>query len=248
MTGHPATMAGTDFAGERPAVETPWRVPVTWASVTLGCRWPSPASALRGAVASALGPGAHVDFHGHLEDGTTRQAPACVYYRVVDRRPVVWMYGPRALDHAATVARLTHLLDPAAGGVPIDSADLDSGVVDVGLEKTDWHRLEVRGYYPAQVTEFRRPRGVDDLALAAWATGALQGSIGRWLGSVGIEVRSHRPVVVHIADLRPRRVAWRGRHTRFGFDARFVTNAVLPAGLGLGQHVSEGFGEVRPWR
>lgn len=248
MTGHPALPVGTTLDGERSEAAAPFRATVSWARVDLEADWPAPASALRGAVVAALGgPDAHVDFHGHLGDGTNRQAPACVLYRVHYRRPSVWLYGPRAHDHARLVGVVDHLRDPAAGGVPVTGASMSMGTTDVGVDKDGWHRYSVEGYFPSEVAYARRPRGRPSPEQDAWATGCLVSSCTRWLGQFGIEPQPQRPLVVHVVHVRHHRVEWRGRKeaVRWGFSARFVSNAILPDGVGLGQHVSEGWGEVR---
>lgn len=244
----PAIAIGTSLDGERVAVEVPWRARVEYGEVVLGCRWPADATALRGAICTALGPSAHVDLHGHLPDGTTRQARATVCYRVRDGQPVVWAYGPRAHDHLATVARIAALRTPASRVVEIEDASLSLEALAVGLHKELWYRYEfATPYYPSSVADARKPRGHRH-GLAAWAGAAVASSIRMVFGDLGLATEAHRPVHVQIDDLRIDRARWRDRETRHGFRARLTTNAILPPGIGLGQHVAEGFGEVRPCR
>lgn len=247
--GLPASPQGTALDGGRVAAPAPWRVAVPWARVVLGCDWPSPASALRGAVVGALGGvDAHIDFHSHLSDGTTRQQSPPVLYRVRDRRPEVFLYGPRAHEHALSVARIDHLLDPARGGVPVDGVEIVSGSTEVGVCKDGWRRYELASnYFPSGVACARRPKEASH-EQDAWAAGALGSSLRLWLEAQGITPPPHRPVVVHLVGVDHERVTWRDRREamRWGFRARFVSNAIVPDGIGLGQHVSEGWGEV--WR
>lgn len=242
----PAIAIGTTLDGTRDEREVPWRASVEYGEVELG-RWPTSATTLRGAVVAALGPQAHVDMHNHLEDGTTRQARATVLYRVSGGRGRVWAYGPRALDHLAAVARISALRLPSGSVVRVDEARLRTRTLEVGLHKAEWYAYDLRTpYFPSEVAYQRRPRG-SDAEQAAWAGQALSSSIRLWLDDLGIVAAAHRPVHVQVTDCQTERVNWRDRKeaARFGFYATFVTNAILPDGIGLGQHVSEGFGETR---
>lgn len=239
----PATAVGTDLNGDRVEQDQPYRALVESAWVTLG-RWPSSPRALRGSVVSALGPGAHVDLHGHLGDGTTRQARATVAYRVHDGRASVWAYGPRAVDHVLEIARIRHLRCPAGDLVAVGDGDLGRTTTAVGLLKDRWRRYElVTPYWPSAVAYARRPRRAHERV--AWAGQAMASSIRLWLADVGVVTHEHRPVHVHVVDLAERIVTWRDEPQRHGFVARVVSNAILPDGIGIGQHISEGWGELR---
>lgn len=222
---------GTTLDGQRP--ET--RARVEYGEVTLACRWTFGVAALRGAVCAAV-PDAHVDFHGHLEDGTTRQTHATVLYR---EGPRVWAYGPRALDHLRAVAVVRALRLPGGGVVEVEEAELRTGTTDVGVDAKRWHRYTVTAYFPSSVAYARRPRQAGPERVA-WAGQALASSIRMWLENVGLETWPH----VQVHDLQDQPLRWREDAVR-GFSAQFVSNAILPPGVGLGQHVAEGFGECR---
>lgn len=246
----PAVAIGASLDGARVEQAEPGtRATVAHGEVVLRCRWPYGPAPLRGAVVAALGDRAHVDHHGHLGDGTTRQARATVYYRVRDGAPVVWAYGPRAGDHLAEVAALRALRLPAGEVVDVDEAALRLDSTDVGVLKDGWRRYEVAEYFPSTVAYGRRPRRPGP-ERAAWTGQCLASSVRRWLADVGVSPDVDRPVHVHVHAHDDHEVRWRDREeaVRWGFSARFVANARLPDGIGLGQHVSEGFGEVRTCR
>ena len=245
MTGRPALAMGCSEGGERLAHESPYRAPVPWAEVVFGCPWTSPVETLRGAVVRAVGGDlAHVDYHAHLPDGTTRQTRPTVLYRVGP--PRVWLYGPRAHDRLTELARVTSLLTPSGRTVPVDDLQISSGVVDCGIDVKHWHRYEsVTPYFPSQVAYVRRPREAGH-EQDAWASQVLQSSIRRFFEELEVAGGQH-PVSVHLVEVQHERCTWRSRReaTVWGFRARFLANAVLPSGFALGQHVSEGWGEVR---
>lgn len=235
-----AVAVGSAFDGAR--LEVGSRVAVPHGEVVLGCRWPFGPTSLRGAVVAAVGPSAHVDLHNHLGD-STRQARATVCYRVRDGRPVVYAYGPRALDHLRAVARLGALTLPTGELVDVEEAQLTVATTEVGLHKEAWYRYELAApYFPSTVAYGRRPR-TPGPERVAWAGQCVASSIRMLLGDLGLEVWPH----VQVVDYQQRQVRWRDRDeaVRSGFVARFVSNAILPDGIALGQHVAEGFGEVR---
>lgn len=238
MTGRPSVAIGCAIDGTRPN-----RAEVAWAEVRLDApAWGGhPASALRGAIAAHLD---HVDFHGHAPDGL-RQTRATVLYRVDPLR--VWCYGPRALDNAAAIAGLTHLRLPSGDGCPIEGATVRSGVEDCGATPKNWHRYELATpYFPAGATQQRRPTGPDlGPEHRAWAGHALASSIRAWLADNGVEPDANRPVHVQVEECRTVPAPWREGPPARAFLGRWVSNALVPDGAGLGQHVSEGWGEVR---
>ena len=244
----PTTDIGTDLDGVRDEVqECPWRRTVIHGEVELSCRWLWKTWSLRGAIVSALDD-PHVDFHGHLENGQTRHAKATIYYRVRRDRPVVYAYGPRAIDHIRTVAMINSLVAPTTEVVQMESASVQMGRIAVGIHKERWYRYElVTPYFPSSVAYARRPRGGCSPERWAWAGQALTSSIRMWLGSIGLITKRHRPVHVHLGTYDDVRVTWRDQNktVQWGFLAKFVSNAILPPGIGIGQHVAEGFGEVR---
>lgn len=244
-----------------PAVETPWRVTVPHGEATIRLDGPFSASgtSLRGAIPAALfgsdhkGKLEHVDWHQHVAGGETRKTVPPIMYRVDSRgTPRVFAWGRYAHEHLTFLAReLRSLRLPNEEVRGVEAVELRIEQTDVGLHKEAWFEYELRTpYFPSRVVWARRPRRRGE-ARKAWAGQALASSIRMWLAEVGIEPGAHRPVHVHLTRYQDRDVAWRGggsgdaRDVRYGFEARFVTNAILPDGLGLGQHRSEGFGEVR---
>lgn len=236
--------AGVSYSGSALTRPNPWSVEMPWAEVWWpSIRWRRPESCLRGAVLSALGDDAHVDYHSHQPDGSNRQEPPSVCYRITaEGCPLVYLTGPRAMDHVAELARLRYLETRETGAPAIRSG---STVVQVTPKR--WMRYElVTPYRPSGVVHQRRPRQ-DGPERRAWAGQALTSSLLLVLEQWGIDVDAgnHRPTV-HVEQLRNERTGFRGEY-RWGFRARFVANVALPPGVGVGSHRAFGFGEVREW-
>lgn len=241
------TALGAECAG-RPGFRK-----VEHVDVRLRCAWPAavPARVLRGAVVARIeeAGGASVAWHNHDDNGALAQRPPEVLYRTKGG-PSLWMVGPRAEVHALAIgAAVKALRLPLGDVVQIDGAEMVRGLTVVGVGSSKrWRRYElVTPLFPPKVAWARRPRASGPERWA-WAGHLLAESITGWLQAAGCV--GGRPVHVHLHDLSEQPTLWsrpgRGAEERaVGFTARFVTNAVLPDGVGLGQHRSEGFGEVR---
>jgi hypothetical protein len=201
-------------------------------------------TSLRGAVVASLFPGdhklEHVDWHQHMGD-QKRQTPAPILYRVHNGTPHVFAWGEFAHQHLRYLAgHIEHLTTREGRRIGIKSVDLALGSTDVGLHKEQWYRYEFASpLHPSHVAWVRRPRRPGE-ARKAWAGLALAGSVRLILGVVGIEPQPHRPIHIHWEHCRDRRVVWRGKQARWGFDGIFWSNAILPDGhLGHNRDRSE---------
>lgn len=230
--------------------EQPWRVRVEHgeAVVRLARPFRHSGTTLRGAIVDALHDvphEAHVDWHNHADGDEVRNAAPRVFYRVVDGVPRVWAWGERSHEHLVHLARRLRTLRTHTGQIlDVEGLDLALAASDVGVHKTRWYRYTITDYWPTAVALARRP-GVP-WARPAWAGAALEAAITAWYAELGLRMEPHRPVHVQVEEGRSVRLRWRGdRDAGWGVTAMFVSNAILPDGLGLGQHRSEGFGEVR---
>lgn len=236
-----------------PVEGMPWAREVEHVEIKLRCRLPPqiPARILRGAVIAAVeaGGGASVAWHNHDDRAEAAYRMPEVLYRT-NGGPRLWMLGPRAREHAMMLGSRVHALRlPGGSVVAVDGAEVESGSTIVAPTTSKrWRRYElVTPLYPTSVAWKRRPR---DAGPERWAwAGQLLGScVESWLEAAGCTL--HRRVHVHLHTFEEERVTWErpGREIRervTGFRAKFVCNADLPDGVGLGQHRSEGFGEVR---
>lgn len=212
--------------------------------------WPrgATASVLRGAVCAEMerhAPGGlHVDWHSHVADGTTRQAPALTAYRVHDGLRIHW-HGPRAHEHAALLACSLHALRLPGGDVlPVERVDVTTSVERAGASgrRPYVYRL-ASPLWPPHVAWRRRPRDPGP-AQRAWCSYLVAACTREWLRSVGVDLAAGMPVDVHLEDIRWTRGDWR-EDRRPVFTATIYTPACLPDGIGLGHHRAFGWGEIR---
>ena len=228
------------------------------ATIVLDRPWRRSATSVRGAVVRGLfGPGGeqdleHVDWHQHCGAEGNRASPPPILYRVDQGRPVVWAWGPYAGQHAAYLARtLRRLTDPDGAEYEVESVHVESAVQPTGITPHAWHEYEVRQLYPSQSCYHRRKDATTQGARLCWAEGVIaSGVVQWWAEGLGWTLGGQHPLTVHVHEdaFEEREVRWRGSRDRaHGFSARFTANALIPDGLGIGRHRSEGFGEIR-WR
>jgi hypothetical protein len=201
-------------------------------------RWPRGACGrmLRGALCTELErhrPGLHIDWHGHAEVDT-RDAYPPISYRGF-RRPSVWMMGPRTEEHLRLLMQLSAIrLDRDGDILEVGGMDVQHHDQIPTVSNKRWRRYELETpLYPPDVAWRRRPREAGP-ERCAWAGQLLRAS----LAELGLDAHVH----IHAMEDRP--VEWRGERRR-GFVARWVSNAGLPDGIGIGAHKAEGWGVVR---
>lgn len=201
--------------------------------------WPAGAHprVLRGAICTELehhAPGGlHIDWHGHAEE-QHREAIPPICYRV-HRGPSVYLAGARTEEHLALLLRgLGSLRLPHGDVVEVEGVDVTQRRVTLATSNKAWRRYELETpIYPPEVAWRRRPRHSGP-ERRAWAGALLRAS----LAELGLDAH------VQIEAMRDEDVEWRGERRR-GFVARWVSNADLPDGMGLGAHRAEGWGVVR---
>lgn len=227
-------------------------VRVEYAEAVLECDWPSRLGqhVLLGAVCQEVGGGdpdnAHADWHNHPPGADEwRRIPRTLYR--VDPLPRVWAWGPGAHERIRVLGRDVRCLQLDEGRVlPVHAVRLRFDAAEVGARKRRWYRYELATpLWPRKGDLVDRPKGEPEQF--AWAGRALEVAIREWLEEVGAPTEH---LHVHIHRAWDARCEWHRRErgqseSATGFRARFVTSAVLPDGLGLGQHRAEGWGEVR---
>lgn len=235
-----AAPIGCSFDGARLERPKPWSVLLPYAEIRWSALRRAPSGeVLRGAIIAALGrEEAHVDYHHHREDGSTVEAPATVLYRG-QGQPRVWMYGPRAHDHARELAELTRVR------IGDRYQELGCGVVlqglhDIQVSGRQWFRY--RSVSPLVLPERwwrREPSGVAERC--AWMQLVLQGYIHTLCEHIGLEMRQR--LAVHVEGVERTRVRIKGAAAP-AFEVEWVSNVDLPPGVGLGKHRAFGFGEM----
>ena len=230
------------------------RVPVPWARVELGVRWPHrlDAHVLLAAVGTEmqrrLGTLYHADWLGRDPDtGECIHRRPVVRYDLSTRRPVMWMDGPLAHDHAAAAARYLHaVVLPAGERREIAEVKVDHGVHVVGVHRRRLYSYALATpYFPSHTVSARQPAPA--WAKRAWAGEALRSSISDLLAEWGGTPES--PVTVQVEEGRAVPVRWsrpgRGEDRRLtGFTATFTSPVSLPPGTAVGAHTREGWGRL----
>lgn len=86
-----------------------------------------------------------------------------------------------------------------------------------------------------------------------WASESVTGWLHGFFRAMGIPEQdpiSHTRIGVDVLNLRPAKAAWhrddRNIHIdQSAYHLRFVSNVMIPGGIGIGKHCAEGYGEVK---
>lgn len=238
------------------SMTTPWwihHVKVAEATIRTDLRFSSSGTTLRGSIVESLLGGdpefREPDWHGHIRNGVQRSDLAPIMYRVHDGIPKVFAWGERAHDNILRLARdLKRLPMPEGDAREVLAVDLRMETVTLQIDSRQWHVYEFASpYFPSSGLAALYPG--DDAPVEvqkAWASYGLRSSILNIYEHLGRRRSVKADIWVHLEEFRPKRVRWRQRGAPLrGFMGRFVTCAPLPDGFGLGNHRSEGWGEVR---
>lgn len=242
--------------------DQPWARTTMIARVALGCRWPYSPSALRGAVIHAIADAhpergesaVHSDWNGRREgDGDTLNRLPPVLYRVRGRDAALFLWGPRTGERLAELGRVASLVDPENRVIPLNLC-VDHEEARVSREARHYYLYEtVTPWWPPARAWARRPRGPgSDVFLSLWASESITGWLHGFFRAMGIPEQdpvSHTRIGVDVLHMKEAHAAWhrddRDIHiNQSAYHLRFVSNVMIPSGIGIGKHGAEGYGEV----
>lgn len=196
---------------------------------------------LRGAVTSSL-PRNAVLFHDH--DGEKlRYAYPLIQYKRVDGKAAlvcigmgtkaVWDYFSHSTPHVKLGKRETDLV--------IDHISSDTNPLTIADNLTYAYTLQ--DWLPLNETNYARYKAENSLVgRVQFLEHILTGNILSMFKGLGIRVENK--IEVSITSLKgPKKLHYKNIKT-IGFDADFDTNIQLPDYIGLGKHVSVGFGTL----
>lgn len=196
---------------------------------------------LRGAVISSL-PRNAVLFHDHDGDKLRYAYPLIQYKRLDGKAALVcvgtgtkavWEYFTHSSPHVRLGNRETDLV--------IDNIYTDSS--QLTFSGNIAHSYSLHNWLPLNETNYTRYKSESSLTgRVLFLEHILTGNILSMLKGLGIHVE--KEIKVSITSLNgPKRLHYKNIKT-IGFDANFDANILLPDYIGLGKHVSVGFGTL----
>jgi hypothetical protein len=236
---------------------TPYARPIDYGEARVDCDWPYKCGPrqFRGAVIAQMATALHVSEQAPwtMRDaaGETLKHPPQVLYRVHRGFPMVFCVGDDAHHLLTQLAyHLTHVHLPGGESLSVRHVQTRAYEGEVRVLKDGWasYRL-VTPYFPSKTVEARRPPRYQSRYDVAWASFAIESSLRMWAKHHGVEDQLTRPIHTIVADIDRRKVVWERpqrdmRDIRRGFKCAFVSNLLVPPGIGLGAKISEGFGEL----
>jgi hypothetical protein len=199
---------------------------------TLAARW-------RGAVAGVFP--ADPAFHGHEGERQLYRYPP-VQYRWIDNSPVLFVLG----------APMEVAMNHGWPGTHVRLGGEEREILDV-----EWHPLPLRIETSNRLLRYSfgapwlalnqenhaRYRALDPEGRRAELDRILVGNLLSAFTGLGLQLPIGATIFASVEKPRPRSYVLKGVDL-LGFDADFVCNFSLPAGLALGRSVSHGFGWI----
>ncbi len=181
--------------------------------------------------------------HNHYSSGALRYRYPLVQYKILDQVPTLIALEEGAKLLTGLFLKISEInIDGTI--YAIHSKNIENKKVEIGYSeelmeyefKTLWMGLNQNNYLSYKAT------AKDDQAKLL--TKILIGNILSFYKSVGLRLEPHQKILAK-CDLKEKQTGFKGQ-SMMAFSGRFLANAHLPSGIGLGKGVSRGYGTITP--
>ncbi len=179
--------------------------------------------------------------HNHFADGSFRQGYPLVQYKVLGGTPTLVGLG----EGAALLVELflsIRELDLEGRRYPVLAKHITHGQAAVGVDAGALHayRFETR-WLPLNQENHREYQALGPAERQRQLSRILNNNLLAFLKHMGADTTAR--VLLNLRLTEPVTTLFKNQ-PMLGFGGEFVTNVVLPAGVGLGKSVARGFGTV----
>lgn len=198
--------------------------------------------ALRSGVLKAMEYNANILFHNHTDGETLRYAYPLIQYKRIQGKAAILCIGEGVNVIGEFLSR------------PTMQVQIDSQPVTLEIERAvpritvaqvweNEYKYTVRKWLPFNKENYEKYRALNtDEEKVAFLQKLLTANILSFFKGVGITVE--RDILCHITQLTNSRLHKFKDTKLMAFDAQFICNASVPNYVGIGRHVSVGFGTV----
>lgn len=197
---------------------------------------------LRGAVLKLIGDDVEVLYHNHTDDSTFRYSYPLIQYKRIRGRAAVFCIadGTNAVGQLLSSESYDVMLGDRPVTLEIDSVSPRRNIVQTWDSE---FRYYLRNWLPLNSQNYQEYRRLEGLAeRVAFLENILVGNLLSFAKGVGIEVEGKIYCKLQVVE-EPRIAKVKGVKV-MSFDVQFCTNMSLPDYMGLGKHVSIGYGTV----
>lgn len=197
---------------------------------------------LRGAILNAVGKEGGVLFHNHMEGDSFRYSYPLIQYKRIHKKAAIFCVsdGVEAIGHFLSLQNFLLELGERQILLEIESVSPKSNLVQTWKSV---FRYRLRNWLPLNSDNYRKYRELEECsARIAFLENVLIGNLLSFAKGLGIDVTEKiickllcidEPHIVKVKDTK-----------MMAFNAEFKTNLSLPDYMGIGKHVSIGYGTV----
>lgn len=196
----------------------------------------------RGAVLNGVGRDGSILYHNHKDDNTLRYAYPFIQYKRIHKKAAVFCIseGVEVIGQILAAQKADVRLGDRVVSLEIETVTPQRSMVQTWDTDFTYH---LRNWLPLSSKNYQEYRQIDEMSeRQAFLENILIGNLLSFAKGVGIEVK--KQITCHLISVsEPRRTLVKGVKV-MSFDAEFKTNMSLPNYIGIGRHVSIGYGVV----
>lgn len=197
---------------------------------------------LRGAVLHALGDDAELLYHNHTGEGTYRYSYPLIQYKRIHKKAAIFCIGDgvEAIGQFLAAQHFAITLGERPVQLTIESVSPKRNLVQTWDSTFRYH---LRSWLPLNSANYEEYKTIDEMtSRITFLENILVGNLLSFAKGMGIDIKEQIHCKLLTID-EPRLVKVKGVKM-MAFDAEFKTNLSLPDYMGLGKHVSIGYGTV----
>ena len=197
---------------------------------------------LRGAVLHALGDNAELLYHNHTGVGSYRYSYPLIQYKRIHKKAAIFCIGDgvEAIGQFLSAQNFSVTLGHRPVQLSIEAVSPKRNLVQTWDTTFRYH---LRNWLPLNSDNYQEYMALDDLASRiAFLEKVLIGNLLSFAKGVGISVKEQ--IQCKLLSIKEPRLVTVKNVKMMAFDVEFKSNLSLPDYMGLGKHVSIGYGTV----
>lgn len=196
----------------------------------------------RGAVINSLGANPELLFHNHTGDNTYRYSYPLIQYKRIHKKAAIFCIGEGVdvMGEFLSANNFSIMLGERPVKLTIEAVSPKRTLVQTWDSVFRYH---LNNWIPLNSTNYQDYKDLEEISeRIAFLEKILIGNLLSFAKGVNIEVKEQ--IQCKLISLREPRIVEIKKIKMMSFDAEFRTNISLPDYVGLGKHVSVGYGTV----
>ncbi len=196
----------------------------------------------RGAILNALGENALILYHNHTDEKAFRYSYPLIQYKRIHKKAAIFCIGEgvEAIGQFLTTQKFDIVLGSRQIQLTIETVSPKRNLIQTW---DSLFRYRVRNWLPLNSENYAKYKCLEEMTeRISFLENILIGNILSFAKGMGIDIKQEISCKLLSLD-EPRIVTAKGVKM-MSFDAEFKSNMSLPDYMGIGKHVSIGYGTV----